>query len=261
MSALGRDLLNHLSDWVLGPLVIGSSIAVALAASMLVRRFLPAWRDAESSQTIVGVAAMVMTLFALVLAFVVVNLYSGFVSAANNVSAEASSLRTLVRDAQAFPAAERLAINHAVADYVTEVREREFPMLRRGEEDIDARRRLTGLFATVQSYSPKTESQRTFYQSASDQLDAITDERQSRIEAAESSIPGPLLALMIITALITLATTVLLKTNRDAVDIVLVVSVALIVGAGIFTALILEYPFSGSIAVSSAPFARTTAGV
>jgi hypothetical protein len=246
---------------VLGPLVIGSSIAVALVGSLLVRRFLSGWRDVESSQTIVGIAAMVMTLFALVLAFVVVNLYSGYVSAADNVSAEASSLRTLVRDAQAFPAAERIAINRAVTDYATEVREREFPMLRRGEEDIDARRRLTGLFATVQSYSPATESQRIFYQSATDQLDAITDERQGRIEAAESSIPGPLLALLIITALVTLATTTLLKTHRTAVDMVIVVSVALIVGAGIFTAVILEYPFSGSIAVSSAPFARTTAGV
>jgi hypothetical protein len=258
---LGRDLLNHLSDWVLGPLLIGGSIAVALAGSMLVRRFLSGWRDVESSQTIVGVAAMVMTLFALVLAFVVVNLYSGYVSAADNVSAEASSLRTLVRDAHAFPAAERLAINRAVADYVTEVSKREFPMLRTGREDIDARRRLTALFATVQSYSPAAESQRTFYQSATDQLDAATSERQQRIEAAETSIPGPLLALMLITALVTLATTVLLKTHRNAVDIALVVSVALIVGAGIFTALILENPFSGSIAVSSAPFANTTAGV
>jgi hypothetical protein len=258
---LGRDLLNNLSDWVLGPLLIGSSIAVALAGSILIRRFLSGWRDPEASQTIVGVSAMVMTLFALVLAFVVVNLYSGYVSAADSVSAEASSLRTLIRDAHAFPAAEREAINRAVADYVTEVREREFPMLRRGHEDIGARRRLTALFATVQSYSPATESQRAFYQSATDQLDAVTDDRQKRIEAAESSIPGPLLALMIITALVTVGTTVLLKTHRNGVDIAVVVSVALIVGAGIFTALILEYPFSGSIAVSSAPFALATAGV
>jgi hypothetical protein len=258
---VGRDLLNHLPDWVLGLLVIGFSIAVALAGLALVRRFLSEWRDAESSQTIVGVVAMAMTLFALVLAFVVVNLYTGFISAQDSVSAEASSLRTLVRDAQAFPAAERIAIDRAVDDYVTEVRKREFPMLRNGHEDIDARRRLTGLFATIQSYSPMTETQRTFYQSATDQLDTITDERLNRIEAAQSSIPAPLFALMIITALVTLATAMLLKTHHNAVDIALVVSVALIVGAGIFTALILEYPFSGSIAVSSAPFAQTTAGV
>ena len=133
---------------------------------------------------------MVMTLFALVLAFVVVNLYNGYVSAADSVSAEASSLRTLVRDAQAFPAAERLAINRAVSDYVTEVRKREFPMLRSGHEDIDARRRLTALFATVQSYSPATESRRTFYQSATDQLDAITDERQSASKPPRARSPG-----------------------------------------------------------------------
>jgi Protein of unknown function (DUF4239) len=258
---VGRDLLNHLSDWVLGLLLIGSAIALALVGLMLVRRFLSAWRDVETSQTVVGVAAMAMTLFALVLAFVVVNLYTGYVSAADSVSAEAGSLRTLVRDAQVFPVAERMAIRRVVADYVTEVRKREFPMLRHGREDFHARRLLTDLFATVQSYSPATESQRTFYQSATDQLDSITDDRLKRIEAAESSIPGPLLALMIITALVTLATTLLLTTHHNGVDIAVVTSVAVIVAAGIFTALILEYPFSGSIAVSSAPFASTTAGV
>jgi hypothetical protein len=64
----------------------------------------------------------------------------------------------------------------------------------------------------------------------------------------------------LITALVTLATTLLLTTHRTGVDVALVVSVAVIVGAGIFTALILEYPFSGSIAVSSAPLASATTG-
>ncbi len=258
---MGRDLLNHVSDWALGLLLIAGAIVVALAASMLVRRFLSGWRDAHSSQTIVGIAAMAMTLFALVLAFVVVNLYSGYVSAADHVSAEASSLRTLVRDVQAFPRAERARINQAVTAYVIEVRDREFPMLRMGHEDIEARRRLTTLYRTIQSYSPATESQSAFYQSATDQLETITTDRQQRVEAAETSIPGPLLALMIITGLVTLATTVLIKTHSNGVDLVLLASVAVIVGAGMFTAVILEYPFSGSIAVSSGPFEHATAGV
>jgi hypothetical protein len=258
---LTRDLLNHLSDWVIGPVLIGISVALALVAWVLVRRFLPAWRDAKSGDTIAGVAAMVMTLFALVLAFVVVDLYNGYVSAEQNVSTEASSLGALVREAQAFPDSARKRIDGAVANYVTEVREREFTTLRTGKTDPEARRRLGVLFTAVQSYSPVTESQLAFYRSVTGQLDTIATERQKRIESAETSIPGPLLGLMIITALVTLATTVLIKTHHAGVDIALVVSVGMIVGAGIFTALILEYPFSGSIAVSSSPFAHAAASV
>jgi len=154
-----RYLLNNVSDWVLASLFIAASIAVALGGWALVRRFLPGWQDAESAGTVVGITAMLMTVFALVLACVIVNLYSGYVSAEDNVSAEASSLRALVRTAGAFPAAQRWRVNRAVAEYVTEVRDREFALLRTGQPD-PARLRLSALFAALQDYSPATEVQR-----------------------------------------------------------------------------------------------------
>lgn len=250
-----RDLLNNVPDWVLASLFIAASIAVALGGWALVRRFLPGWQDAESAGTVVGITAMLMTVFALVLAFVIVNLYSGYVSAEDNVSAEASSLRALVRTAGAFPAAERRRVNRAVAEYVTEVRDREFALLRTGQPDPAARLRLSALFAAIQDYSPATEVQRAFYGSVIGELDGITDERQKRVEAAETAIPRPLLGLVIVTGFVTLASMVLIKTHRVAVDITLLVSIAVVVGLGLLTAVILQYPFSGSLAVSSAPFA------
>src|SRR5579884_1100714 len=96
---------------------LGGAIIIALAAWALVRRLAPAWRDMESSQVVVGVAAMAMTLFALVLAFVVVNLYSGYESAVSAVGAEATALGGIVRDAQAFPLTERRRVDEVVAAY------------------------------------------------------------------------------------------------------------------------------------------------
>jgi len=87
------------------------------------------------------------------------------------------------------------------------------------------------------------------------ELDGITDERQKRVEAAETAIPKPLLGLVIVTGFITLVSMVLIKTHRVAVDITLLVSIAVVVGLSLLTAVILQYPFSGSLAVSSAPFA------
>jgi len=252
--------LNHLSDWALGPLFIAVSVAIALVALWLVRRFLPGWREAESGEQVVGVAQMVMTMFALVLAFVIINLYSGFQSAAEHVSAEANALGTVVRDAQVFPSAQRRRIDRAVAAYVEVVREREFALLKKGHEDPQARGHLALLFSAVEGYSPVNESQRAFYRSMVDQLNAVSGERQKRVEAAESSIPGPLLALIAVSALMLLGTSLLIKTHRPDVDVALVVGVAVIVGIGLFTALILQYPFSGSIAVGSGPFGHVGAG-
>jgi hypothetical protein len=252
--------LNHVSDWALGPFFIAASVAIALVGLWLVRRFLPGWRKAESGEQVVGVAQMVMTMFALVLAFVIINLYSAFQGAAENVSAEANSLGTVVKDAQVFPSRDRRRIDRAVAAYVEIVRKREFASLRKGHEDPRARGRLALVFSAAEQYSPTNESQRAFYRSAVDQLNAVSVERQKRVEAAESSIPGPLLALMVISGLVLLGTSLLIRTHRADVDVALVVSVAVIIGVGLFTALILQYPFSGSIAVGSGPFGHVGVG-
>ena len=48
----------------------------------------------------------------------------------------------------------------------------------------------------------------------------------------------------------------LIKTGHPALDIALIVAVAIVVSAGLLTALILQYPYSGGIAVNSDAFAR-----
>ena len=67
---MARSLLNHLSDWAIGPIFIAVSVAIALVALWLVRRFLPGWRAAESGEQVVGVAQMLMTMFALAIGYV-----------------------------------------------------------------------------------------------------------------------------------------------------------------------------------------------
>lgn len=258
---MARSLLNHLSDWAIGSIFIALSVAIALLGWWLMRRFLPRWREPHSAEQVVGVAQMAMTMFALVLAFVIINLYNGFESAVESVSAEANSLSTLVRDAEVFPPAERARIDRAVAGYAEEVRKREFAQLREGRDDPEARSRLALIFSAVQAYSPVTEPQRAFYGSVANELNAVAGARQKRVEAAETSIPTPLLALIVVSGAVLLGTSLLIKAHRPGVDIALVVGVAVIVGVGLFTAFVLEYPFSGSIAVGSGPFAHVAAGV
>jgi len=85
-------------------------------------------------------------------------------------------------------------------------------------------------------------------------LHTIVGERESRLDAAETSIPKPLLDLMILFAVLTLAISLLIRTHHTPVDIWVVVTIAIVVSAGLLTAVILQYPFSGSIAVTSDPF-------
>jgi hypothetical protein len=254
VGTVSRDLLNDLPDWALALIFVVGTVIIVLACFALVSRFLPLWRNERSSQTLAGVAAMVMTIFALVLAFVIVNLYNSYNSAVNNVAAEATSLTELVQDARELPPPVRRRIDRAVAQYVVEVREREFERLRIGRDDPRSQQLLYNIFYAVQSYSPVTTAQQEFYSAATQQLHTIVGERESRLDAAETSIPKPLLELMILFAVLTLAISLLVKTHYTPVDIAIVVTIAIVVSAGLLTAVILQYPFSGSIAVTSDPF-------
>jgi hypothetical protein len=255
-AAVGRDLDNHVPDWVLAVVVVGGTVIIMLGAYVLVKRFLSAWRAERSSQTIAGITAMVMTMFAVLVAFVIVNLYSSYDSAANNVALEATSSADLVRDAGNFSPAARSRIDHAVAQYVAAVRLREFHSLRHGDADPRTGQLLDNMFRAVQSYEPTSNAQQSFYHAALDQLHAIADERESRIQAADTAIPDPLLYLLILLAVLTLASALVIETHHGGLNVAVVVVLAVVVSAGLFTALILQYPFSGSIAVSSDPFNR-----
>jgi hypothetical protein len=248
---LARDLLNDLPDWLLAVIFVLGTVIVALVGFVLVRRFLPAWRAERSNQVIGGAAAMVMTMFALVLAFVIVDLYDGYNGAANNVTDESTSLTELVQDVRATPPPVRTKIERTVAQYAVEVRDHEFGKLRDGLDDPRAEQLLNQLFAALEIYSPVTNGQQALYTSAVGNLHAIVNERESRLDAAETRIPGPLLGLLILLAVLTLAMTLLIETHTLAVDVAIVVAVSVVLSAGLLTAVILQYPFSGSIAVKS----------
>lgn len=235
-------------------IIVLGTVLVVLVGFALVSRLLPAWRSERSGQTLGGVAGMVMTMFAVLLAFVVVNLYSSYQGAVNNVAAEATSLTELVEDASNLPPAVRRRIERAVAQYVVEVRDGEFPALRNGHSDPRAQQLLAKLHDTVQGYSPVTTAQQASYNAASEEIHTIVDERESRLDAAETAIPKPLLYLMLLLAVLTLAISLLVVTHSKGVDIVIVVTIAIVVSAGLLVAVILQYPFSGPIEVSSDPF-------
>jgi hypothetical protein len=248
-----RNLLNDVPELVIAVVFVGATVFLTLGAFFQASRHLSSWREHGATEVVLGVSAMGMTLFALVLAFVVVNLYSDYTSASADVTDEANALGALVQDARAFPPPAERAVDRAVASYVREVRDHEFGALAKGHDDPQATARALDIVDALQSYSPRSETERTFYRAATDQLNLFLGERENRVAKAETEIPAPLLGLLIFLAIVTIAVSFLIRTNRRSVDIALVVVVAVIISSGMLTALILQYPYSGAIAVKSDP--------
>lgn len=197
-----------------------------------------------------------MTLFALVLAFAAVNLYDSYRIAFGNVEDEANSLAQIARDVQVFPQPGRAKVDRAIVRYIHEVEAKEFPDMRTGGSDPGVNTRIDGVFTAVQGLNPQANVQKAFYSSAVEKLNDMVAQRRTRISAADATLPKALVGLLLLTAALSVAITWFLKVEARGTEIVLVGAVAMVVGAGLLTILLLEYPFSGSVAVSSEPFTK-----
>ena len=93
-----RGILNAVPISVLLLAAVALAFAVVVLAVWLVRRAVPATREgfhAEISAPMLGVVA---ALFGLLLAFVIITAYENFLEASADVSREADSLASIVRD-------------------------------------------------------------------------------------------------------------------------------------------------------------------
>ena len=259
MDDIGRALLNELPEWALLMLFAGGTAVVCVASVLLARRLVGTWRSPESSQVLVGVAGMLMTIFALVIAFAVVTLDASFSGAKDSVQSEANALTEIVRDMQVFPPPARLRVDAAVRSHVNEVRRHEFAAMREGDADPAAARALDRLVVAVQSLEPSTPAQRGFYDSAVTAVGRVLDQRQKRLAAAKGSLPQAFWILIFLTAAAGLAMTLLVRLETLAVEVFVASVVGIVVGSAILTTLLLDYPFSGSVAVSSDPYMRVLA--
>jgi uncharacterized protein (DUF983 family) len=254
--AVQRALLNSVPAWALFLIIVVVVSALSLVALVGVRRWLGNWRSDASNRPVAAVGAKVMTLFALVLAFVVVNLYESYQSASSNVVAEADSLSQLSHDSLAFPRAEQTLIGKAVVAYILEVRDREFADLRDGHQDPVATDKLEDIFTAVQQYSPRSQTQIAFYDAAVEQLNEIVQDHRDRVHAANTTLPAAIVMLLVLTALLSIGTTLLFRADTRGLEMTMVLAVAVVVAAGLATTLLLEYPFSGSLAVSQKSYSQ-----
>jgi hypothetical protein len=254
VASISRTLLNSMPDWQLFFGCVALVVVAALVGLAATRRYLASLRTTADAGVVAAVTAIAMTLFAFVLAFGVVSLYDQFNTAENSVTGEASDLAQIVRDGMSFPGVTRDRVDQAVKNYIVEVRDREFRLMRDGREDARAEVLFDRLFTALQRYEPRTQSQVAFYGSAVQELNDAVTHRRDRHAEMNAALPKAFATLIVLTAIVSVVTTFFVATKSSALELVLVASVAIIVGAGLLTVLLLQYPFSGSVAVSSQPY-------
>jgi len=249
-----RTLVSSVPVWGLVILFVGGMMVLSAVGFLLVQKldFRSPSTGADTYVSAFGTRAS--TLFGILLVFVIVSEYGSFQGSQRTVRAEATNLAEIIRNTQSFPAAPRDRIRGAVVAYTDEVVHREWTLMEDGEQSDVASGKLDGIQHAISSYSPSDEADKVFYGAAVGNFDAVVNARRDRIDSAKEHIPTPLLGLLFAGAIVFVLTMFVFSAAKDSLLLALIVTLAAIVGAGLFATVVLDYPFTGSLGISPDPF-------
>ncbi|MGW0362726.1 bestrophin-like domain [Streptomyces sp. NPDC002990] len=248
-------LLNHFSTFTLAVVIVGGTVAVSMAGSVLLRRRYPSLAEGEHNDMVGVTLGMFGAIYGIILAFVIVTLWTQLDSTQTTVATEATDIALIARDAAAFPPPVRADLDAALSGYVHAVVEDQWPRMRAGRPSYGAtERHLRTAFETLQAYEPKTAREEVFYAEAVSHLNDVAAQRRSRLTMAEQELPPLLQVLAFGGALVLIPLTFLYGMRRLLVQLLFVASVAALIGFSLLLVLVLDRPFAGQLSVSPAPY-------
>ncbi|MEV8096930.1 DUF4239 domain-containing protein [Kitasatospora sp. NPDC085879] len=248
-------LLNNVSTFTLAAIVVGGVVVVALLGSALTRRRYPQTASGDHNDMVGVVLSMFGAIYGVILAFVIVTLWTQLESAETVVATEATAAAQIVRDAQAFPPGQRDQVNRAVDGYVHAVVEQQWPLMRAGEGDYNrTAAKLEAVYQALQAYQPDTHSEQTFYDQAVESIGQVAGQRRARITQSGQQLPVLLQVLVYGGAVVILPLTFLYGIRSRRIQLLFVGSVAALIGFSLLLVLVLDRPFAGELSVSPSPF-------
>jgi hypothetical protein len=245
-------LLNNVSTAGIVILMVGGLMAFAGVGLITVRRRWPDLAVGEHNDVAGVLLGLVGAIYGIMLAFVVVSVYTTFQEAESTVRAEASEISEVYVDTRGMPIAS--AIEAGVEAYVHDVVEDEWPLLAIGKSSPKVDQDMESLFAILQGFEPTTQAETSFYEAAIGDLNAVIEARRGRIYAAGQEVPTILQVLLYGGAFLLVAFTWLFGMRRFRTQLLMVMGVAGLVGFSLVVVLAIDHPFAGEVVVSSEPF-------
>jgi hypothetical protein len=229
-------------------LIVGIPAAMVVLQAMA-RRYGQRLSGGGQNEVAGVVVAVIGGMYAILLGLTIVTLWEQYSDATDVVDLEARKLGDVVRDSEALGDNVSQQVRQEATAYAHAVIEEEWnlPVMgpsRTAQGSID--RRLLALRAP-EAVDP---ANRSFLELTLGEVDDLSEARSRRLGLAEQDIPG-LMWLTVLAATAVTAGFCLLFDLRDArLHFVLVAGVGAMLGISLFLMLVLDFPFTGALAVA-----------
>ncbi|MCD9141848.1 bestrophin-like domain [Streptomyces albireticuli] len=248
-------LLNTFSTPVLVVILVGGLTGLTLVGARLLHRRFPTLAAGTYNEAVGLLLGIFSAIYGIILAFVIVNLWTQMETSQTVVATEATDLSQIVRDIQAFPPEPRGRIGDAVSGYVHAVVEDQWPRMKRGHASYAATTsKLDEVYTALQEYEPDTQARQAFYEQTLDRLNDVAAQRRARIAQSSQQLPLLFQILVFGGALVVLATICLFGSPRKSVQMLFLCSVTVLIGFSLLLVVVLDCPFSGDYSIGPQPY-------
>ncbi len=250
-------MLNSLSTVQIVLIFVGGSVALAISLAIAIRKAFPDIAERGFEDLASGLRVVYELLFALVLAFAISAVIDKFNEAETTVATEANALSQLLRDNRAFPHTLQSRLRDGIDLYITAVTVDEWKTMREGRSSREASAALETVYALYQGYAPASDVAKTFYEQALAHLEVASTARRERLSISTARLPLVLMLMLPVGALL-LFVLEYRPHLRPRGQVAFMGTFALVVSSTYLLTILLDYPFSGDVAVSNEPLTSGT---
>jgi Protein of unknown function (DUF4239) len=241
--------IGSLPSWALFPLFGAAALLFMVAVDgVMRRRVIPTSVRERAGPTASTTLQALATIYAVLVAFVIVNEYNSLRDAQSIISDRVAALNIVYENARNLDPPKGLQIQAATLAYARTDLATGIPFVERtGRPSPAADRALQRIYTVMASFDPAATGDQAAYRVILDALAQIAQTRSRLAGAAKATIPTSLFTILALlaAATLTVATTMDTRHRRSHLIILSTLALALATTLGLVAAF--DYPFHGFI--------------
>jgi hypothetical protein len=247
--------LSGLAVWQSALVMIVLPVVVVMILTYVVRRSVGLDRLGHNNEVAGFKYAVLGVIYAVLLGFAVIVVWENFRDGQAAVMNEASAISTIYRLAEGVDPAAAAIVRLADVRYGETVVTQEASAMAMGQASPAATISLSGLYEAVLAAKPATLEQSDAFQNLLVSLQTLSDARRDRLELAGSTVPEVIWLVLFGGAVLNVAFLLFFGTRHTWVQMVMSGMLTAVIFMALFSIVMIDHPFAGSVRVSMEPIA------
>jgi len=252
------DFLYSHPTWEIGLLVIGVWTGLSLLGLLIFHRLVDVHIRHKDTETVGLTYAIVAVIYAVLIAFIVVDVFETFAKSDEIATAEANKLSSLMLDSAGLPAEMATAVRADIDKYIDLVVKSEWPSQRAGRLEGAVYEPgwavLAHMDAQLAQFEPATMGQNVNKGEMLHGMNDLIKARRSRIIAAGEHLPSVVWQILLAAGVVAVGYTYLFGARSFGIHLAITGLIAATIALVFVLIITLDYPFRGEVSVSSEAF-------